>query len=115
MVDFVAFGCGYSGILGGVSAIRLISSQREVAIRILLVEDNVDLSRRLVEGLQGEGFVVDHAADGNTGCELGVSESFDVAILDLGLPGLQGVEIIKRWRRMGRDMPILILRSEERR
>jgi len=88
---------------------RLISSQREVAIRILLVEDNVDLSRRLVEGLQGEGFVVDHAADGNTGYEFGVSESFDAAILDLGLPGLQGVEIIKRWRRIGRDMPVLIL------
>src|SRR2546430_7041095 len=88
---------------------RLISSQREVAIRILLIEDNVDLSRRLVEGLQDEGFVVDHAADGDTGYELGVSESFDAAILDLGLPGLQGVEIIKRWRRMGCEMPVLIL------
>jgi two-component system OmpR family response regulator len=78
-------------------------------IRILLIEDNVDLSQRLIEGLQGEGFVVDHAADGNTGYELGVSESFDAAILDLGLPGLQGVEILKRWRRTGCEMPVLIL------
>ena len=57
----------------------------EVVIRILLVEDNPDLSRRLTEGLRVAGFVVDQAADGRTAYELGRSETFDAAILDLAI------------------------------
>jgi DNA-binding response OmpR family regulator len=53
--------------------------------------------------------VVEHAADGATGYELGRSEDFDAAILDLGLPDMQGVEILRRWRKAGRQMPVLIL------
>ena len=52
---------------------------------------------------------MEHAADGTTGYELGRSEDFDAAILDLGLPDIQGVEILKRWRNAGRQMPVLIL------
>ena len=63
----------------------------------------------MAEGLQDEGFVVDHAADGQEGYSLGASESFDAVILDLGLPGMQGVDILKRWRAIGRAMPVLIL------
>jgi len=63
----------------------------------------------MAEGLQDEGFVVDHAADGKEGYSLGASESFDAVILDLGLPGMQGVDILKRWRAIGRAMPVLIL------
>jgi DNA-binding response OmpR family regulator len=74
-----------------------------------LIEDNLDLARRMAEGLQDEGFVVDHAADGREGYSLGASESFDAVILDLGLPGMQGVDILKRWRAIGRAMPVLIL------
>jgi DNA-binding response OmpR family regulator len=74
-----------------------------------LIEDNPDLSRRLTEGLRGAGFVVDHAADGDTGYRLGRSESFDAAILDLGLPDMQGVELLRSWRQAGREMPVLIL------
>jgi two-component system, OmpR family, response regulator len=74
-----------------------------------LIEDNLDLARRMTEGLQAEGFVVDHAADGEAGCGLGISENFDAVILDLGLPGMQGVDILKRWRMNGCEMPVLIL------
>jgi two-component system, OmpR family, response regulator len=81
----------------------------EVAIRILLIEDNLDLARRVTEGLRAEGFVVDHAADGEVGYSLGVSENFDAVILDLGLPGMQGVDVLKRWRAIGCAMPVLIL------
>lgn len=75
----------------------------------MLVEDNPDLARRVREGLQAEGFVVDHAPDGKTGYELGLSENFDAVILDLGLPEMQGADILRQWRLIGREMPVLIL------
>ena len=63
----------------------------------------------MTEGLQAEGFVVDHAPDGEAGRAIGISESFDAAILDLGLPGMQGIDVLRRWRAAGREMPVLIL------
>ena len=74
-----------------------------------MVEDDPELAKRLIEGLQGLGFVVEHAADGEMGCSLGLSDDFDAAILDLGLPDVQGVKVLQRWRRAGREMPVLIL------
>lgn len=74
-----------------------------------MVEDDPDLAKRLIEGLQGLGFVVEHAADGEMGCSLGLSDDFDAAILDLGLPDVQGVQVLQRWRKSGREMPVLIL------
>jgi two-component system OmpR family response regulator len=74
-----------------------------------LVEDSPDLSRRLAEGLRGAGFTVDHAATGEAGYRLGRSEAFDAAILDLGLPDMLGVDLLKSWRQAGREMPVLIL------
>jgi DNA-binding response OmpR family regulator len=88
----------------------LQAARREEAdIRILLVEDDPDLARRLTEGLRGAGFVVEHAPDGETGAALGKAENFDAAILDLGLPDIQGVEVLRSWRKAARDMPVLIL------
>ena len=81
----------------------------EAAIRILLVEDNPDLAQRLTEGLRGAGFAVDHAADGEAGYTLGRCENFDAVILDLGLPDMKGVDVLKRWRQDGREVPVLIL------
>jgi DNA-binding response OmpR family regulator len=81
----------------------------EGVIRILLVEDNPDLAGRLAEGLRGAGFVVERAADGETGYRLGDSENFDAVILDLGLPDVNGVDVLKRWRQGEREMPVLIL------
>ena len=82
---------------------------REAAIRILLVEDNPDLALRLAEGLRDAGFAVDHAPDGKTGHKLGLSQPFDAIILDLGLPDVQGVDVLNRWRQAGREVPVLIL------
>jgi two-component system OmpR family response regulator len=74
-----------------------------------LVEDNSGLAQRLAEGLRGRGFAVDHAADGETGYRLGYTEDFDAIILDLGLPDVQGVDVLIRWRQGGREVPVLIL------
>jgi DNA-binding response OmpR family regulator len=81
----------------------------EVAIRILLVEDDPDLARRLSDGLRSEGYVIEHAATGRMGLGLGRDEDFDGAILDLGLPDMQGVEVLRQWRKAKRGMPVLIL------
>ena len=78
-------------------------------MRILLVEDDPELARRLSEGLRREGYVVEHAATGEMGFLLGREEDYDAAILDLGLPDLQGVEVLRRWRKADRQMPVLIL------
>jgi DNA-binding response OmpR family regulator len=75
----------------------------------LLIEDDPDLAQRLGSGLISAGFVVEHAANGETGFELGRTEDFDAVILDLGLPDMQGVEVLQRWRKAGREMPVLIL------
>jgi DNA-binding response OmpR family regulator len=74
-----------------------------------MVEDDPEIARRLSEGLGEAGFVVEHAANGRMGAALGSSEDYDAAILDLGLPDMQGVEVLKQWRDSGRALPVLIL------
>ena len=74
-----------------------------------MVEDDAEIARRLTEGLREAGFVVEHAQDGGMGCTLGRTENFDAAILDLGLPDMQGVDVLKVWRKAGSEMPVLIL------
>ena len=78
-------------------------------MRVLLIEDNPELSQRLTEGLGNAGFVVEHTAVGADGYELGRQEDYDAVILDLGLPDMQGVDVLKNWRKAGRQMPVLIL------
>ncbi|MGP9804162.1 response regulator transcription factor [Paracoccus sp. NSM] len=78
-------------------------------MRALIVEDDPTLSAQLAEAMAGAGFVTDRAADGTEGEFLGATESYDVAILDLGLPGLSGLEVLTRWRDQGIAMPVLIL------
>ena len=78
-------------------------------MRILLVEDDPELARRLSDGLRSEGYVIEHAATGRMGLGLGRDEEFDAAILDLGLPDMQGVEVLRQWRKAERVMPVLIL------
>src|SRR5262245_40824021 len=78
-------------------------------MRILLVEDDPELARRLSDGLRREGYVIEHAATGRLGLGLGRSEDYDAAILDLGLPDIQGVEVLRQWRKAERTMPVLVL------
>lgn len=78
-------------------------------MRALVVEDDATLAAQLVRALQDAGFVTDHAANGERGEWLGATETYDVAILDLGLPDLPGLEVLTRWRDAGLSLPVLIL------
>jgi len=78
-------------------------------MRILLAEDDKDLSRQLKLALADAGYVVDHAPDGEEAHYLGANEPYDAVILDLGLPKIDGVSILERWRREGMAVPVLIL------
>ena len=82
-------------------------------MRILLVEDHVALARQVTEALTEAGFVVDHAGDGEEGHFLGDTEPYDAVVLDLGLPVLDGLTVLKRWRAAGRNMPVLILTARD--
>lgn len=78
-------------------------------MRALIVEDDPALSSQLSAAMADAGFVTDCAADGTQGEYLGATESYDVAILDLGLPGMTGIEVLTRWRDADLTMPVLIL------
>ena len=83
-------------------------------MRLLVVEDDPDINRQLVTALQDAGYVVDKALDGEEGHYLGDTEPYDGVILDLGLPVLDGVSVLERWRRAGKKMPVLILTARDR-
>jgi two-component system OmpR family response regulator len=83
-------------------------------LRILLVEDDPDLSRQLKAALTEAGYAVDTATDGEEGHFLGDTEPYDAVILDLGLPVMDGITVLGRWRRDGRKMPVLILTARDR-
>jgi two-component system OmpR family response regulator len=78
-------------------------------MRVLVVEDDRDLARQLKTALGEAGYSVDVAHDGEEGHFLGDTESYDTVVLDLGLPRLDGLSVLSRWRRAGRAMPVLIL------
>ena len=87
--------------------------QRRPAIRVLLDEDDPEIARRLAAALADASFVVERAEDGDTGLLLGRTNDFDAVVLDLGLPRLPGLEVLKQWRREGRDMPVLVLTARD--
>lgn len=78
-------------------------------MRILVVEDEATLRRQLVQAIAAAGHTVEEAADGEQAHYLGDVESFDAAVLDLGLPGMDGLTVLRHWRSVGRGMPVLIL------
>ena len=78
-------------------------------MRLLLVEDHVPLADELMAGLARLGYAVDWLADGRDGLYQGQSEPYDLIILDLGLPGLPGLDVLKQWRVQGLTTPVLIL------
>jgi two-component system, OmpR family, response regulator len=83
-------------------------------MRVLVVEDDSDLSRQLVAALTEAGYAADAAFDGEEGGYLGESEPYDAVILDLGLPKIDGLTILERWRRAGIKTPVLILTARDR-
>lgn len=88
--------------------------ETERAVRLLIVEDDKDLNRQIVGALQGAGYVVDRAYDGEEGQFLGETESYDAIVLDLGLPKVDGVSVLERLRKAGRTAPVLILTARDR-
>lgn len=83
-------------------------------MRILVVEDDPDLQRLLADALRDNGYVVDTASDGVEGHFLGDTEPYDAVILDLGLPEMDGIKVLEKWRKAGRVMPVLILTARDR-
>ncbi|WP_439817220.1 response regulator transcription factor [Zavarzinia sp. CC-PAN008] len=78
-------------------------------MRILLVEDDARIARDVAEALAAAGYVVDREANGEEAWFRGDTEDYAAAVLDLGLPGMDGLSVLKRWRANGRAFPVLIL------
>ncbi|MFO1420442.1 MAG: response regulator transcription factor [Candidatus Competibacteraceae bacterium] len=83
-------------------------------MRILIIEDEPPLLERVTAQLREQGYAVDTAADGRTGLYIGQEYPLDAAVVDLGLPDLSGIEVIRRWRTAGRKFPVLILTARGR-
>ena len=82
-------------------------------MRVLVVEDEPDLARILSAGLTEEGYSVDLSTDGEDGLWRATTVDYDVAILDLGLPLVDGLDVLARMRKAGRGTPVLILTARD--
>ena len=82
-------------------------------MRVLIVEDNAELARQLKNTLVHERYVVDIAGDGEDGLFLAQSEPYDIVVLDLGLPKLDGLSVLQNLRSVGNEVPVLILTSRD--
>lgn len=81
-------------------------------MRILVIEDEKKVAEFVARGLRDKGFAVDMASEGQSGLEMAKAGDYDLIILDLMLPGLSGIEVLKRIRQHGSQMPILILTAQ---
>jgi len=82
-------------------------------MRILIVEDDLDLGRQLKSAFKDAGYAVDVAKDGEEGHFLGDTEPYDAVVLDLGLPLIDGVSVLQKWRADGKKFPVLILTARD--
>ncbi|WPB85895.1 response regulator transcription factor [Sediminicoccus rosea] len=82
-------------------------------MRLLIVEDSPELHQQLRTGLTEAGFAVDGAMDGEEALYLGETEPYDAVVLDLGLPRVDGLTVLRRWRAAERAMPVLILTARD--
>lgn len=83
-------------------------------MRILVIEDELDLQIDIRAGLESEGYIVDTSGEGDEGYFFATEYPLDAAIVDIGLPGMSGIEIIKKLREQGNALPILILTARSR-
>ena len=81
-------------------------------MRLLLVEDDVKIAQFVINGLREAGFAVDHAADGEDGLHLALTEPYDIAVVDLMLPKINGLTLIEEVRRNNINTPVLILSAK---
>ena len=82
-------------------------------MRILIVEDEPTLRAQLAEGVGAAGYAVDVAENGTDAHYMGDTEPYDAVILDLGLPQMDGITVLRKWRKTGRSMPVLILTARD--
>ena len=84
-------------------------------MRVLIIEDNPDIAANLGDYLEDHGHMVDFAGDGVTGLHLAVVNEFDAIVLDLALPGMDGLEVCRKLRaEAGKDTPVLMLTARDR-
>jgi two-component system OmpR family response regulator len=83
-------------------------------MRVLVVEDDKNLREQLAGALTDAGYTVDTADNGEDGQFMGETEPYDLAILDLGLPKIDGLTVLKTWRKQGSSLPVLILSARDR-
>lgn len=81
-------------------------------MRVLVVEDDQKIAAFVVKGLKQAGFAVDHAADGENGLQLSTSEPYDVAVIDIMLPKLDGLSLVEQLRRQEINTPVIILSAK---
>ncbi len=82
-------------------------------MRILIVEDDTELAGQLRRRLEADAYAVDVASNGIDGAHLGATEAYDLVVLDLGLPGKGGLEVLREWRAAGSTLPVLILTARD--
>lgn len=82
-------------------------------MKVLLVEDDRLLAQEIAHALRQENFAVDIAANGEDGQHLGETEKYDAAVLDLGLPKINGATVLRAWRKNGSTLPVLILTARD--
>jgi len=82
-------------------------------VRILIVEDNQEVARQIKGSLEQELFIVEVAHDGDQGWFPGDTEPYDAVILDIGLPRMDGLSVLKKWRAASNHVPVLILTSRD--
>ena len=83
-------------------------------MRLLIAEDEPELADQLKDAMEEAGYAVDVAGDGEDALHLGHTEPYDAVVLDLGLPLLDGIQVLERWRQAGRTMPVLVLTARDR-
>jgi len=81
-------------------------------MRLLIVEDDISIASFIIAGLKQEGFAVDHAANGVDGLHMAITEPYDVMIIDIMLPELDGLSIVEKVRNTGISTPVLILSAK---
>jgi len=90
-----------------------LPSAPTAGLRVLLVEDEHDIAANVWDFLERRGYVVDHCADGASGLARAMQGGFDVVVLDLGLPRLDGLDLCRRLREAGHGVPVLMLTARD--
>src|SRR5690554_983301 len=82
-------------------------------MRVLIVEDEPTLGQQLKSTLESNGYAIDLSTDGEDGHFMGATEEYDAVILDLGLPEIDGLTVLDRWRKEDRNFPVLVLTARD--